>query len=564
MNNDKINTSFFSQLKHDFPASIVVFLVAMPLCLGIALASGAPLFSGVISGIVGGIVVSLISRSPLGVSGPAAGLAVLVYAAIQELQSFEAFLLVVVLAGILQVVFGFLKAGVIAYFFPSSVIKGMLSGIGLIIIIKQIPYFFGITEDKGGMVILSENVGGNAIAHVNQFLSDINMGSLVVALVALGILIIWEQNFMKRLSFTTMLSGPLVAVASSIGLYSLFQGIEGLELTSAQMVSIPVSSSLSEFTAQFSSPDFSYLLNPKVYMLALSLAVVASIETLLCSEATDKLDPQKRITPVNRELVAQGFGNIFAGLLGGIPVVQVIVRSSANIQSGGKTRASSFLHGLLLLLCAFAIPTVLNMIPLASLAAVLIVVGYKLAKPSIFKAVYAKGKTHFIPYIVTIIAIIFTDLLTGIGLGMAVAFFNILYDNYRIPYHVEETDIHGGHPIKIRLSETVSFLNKGGILHSLNKLPDGVHLIIDASKTTSIHPDVVEMIDDFTENAKTRNIKVEIQGTTIKQLHSPIEKFGQVIMKHAELEFPYNQKVDNDRDELKIIKLPKKNVATNS
>jgi MFS superfamily sulfate permease-like transporter len=321
------------------------------------------------------------------------------------------------------------------------------------------------------------------------------------------------------------------------------------------MVTIPVSSNFSEFAAQFTSPDFSYLLEPKIYMLALSLAAVASIETLLCSEATDKLDPQKRITPVNRELVAQGVGNIFAGLLGGIPVVQVIVRSSANIQSGGKTRASAFLHGVLLLLCAFAIPTVLNMIPLASLAAILIVVGYKLAKPSIFKAMYAKGKSHFIPFLVTIIAIIFTDLLTGIGLGMAVAFFNILYDNYRIPYHVEETDIDGGHPFKIRLSETVSFLNKGGILHSLNQLPDGAHLVIDAAETKSIHPDVVEMLEDFMENAKTRDIKVDYIGMTTQEMHSPIEKFGQVLMKHAELQFPYNEeKTKEESNQLSILK----------
>lgn len=558
MKNNTNNLSFFGHFKHDFPSSIVVFLVAMPLCLGIALASGAPLFSGVISGVVGGIVVSLISHSPLGVSGPAAGLAVIVYAAIQELQSFEAFLLVVVLAGILQVVFGFIKAGVIAYYFPSSVIKGMLSGIGLIIIIKQIPFLFGYTDNKGGILIESENVVGYAIAHINDFINSINLGSIVVSIAALGILILWETDFMKKQSFSTMLSGPLVAVATSIGLYVFFQNIESLKLGPDQMVTIPVASNFGEFRAQFSSPDFSAFLNPKIYMLALSLAMVASIETLLCSEATDKLDPQKRITPVNRELVAQGVGNIFAGLLGGIPVVQVIVRSSANIQSGGKTRASSFLHGVLLLICAFAIPTILNMIPLASLASILIVVGYKLSKPAIFKAMFAKGRSHFIPFLVTILAIVFTDLLTGIGLGMAVAFFNILYDNYRIPYHVEETDIHGGHPIKIRLSETVSFLNKGGILHSLNQLPNGVHLIIDASKTTSIHPDVVEMIDDFTENAKTRNIRVEIQGTTINQLHSPIEKFGQVIMKHAELEFPYNQKVDDDRDELNILNLTDK------
>lgn len=546
MKNDSIKTGFFSQFKYDFPASIVVFLVAMPLCLGIALASGAPLFSGVISGIIGGIVVSLFSGSPLGVSGPAAGLAVIVYAAIQELASFEAFLLVVLLSGIFQVIFGFVKAGVVAYYFPSSVIKGMLSGIGIIIIIKQIPFLVGHAEETGGFTILGDNVGGFALSHFGEFLATFNYGPFIIALASLAILVLYEQPFMKRFAFAKWLSGPLMAVLTGIGLAQLFVGNPSFHLQAYHLVNIPFSTSFSEFANLFTTPDFTQLSNPRIYVLALSLAAVASIESLLCSEATDKLDPQKRITPVNKELVAQGMGNIAAGLIGGIPVVQVIVRSSANIQSGGKTRASSFMHGVLLLICVFTIPMFLNMIPLASLAAILIVVGYKLAKPTIFKEMFAKGKSHFIPFLVTILGIVFTDLLSGIGMGMAVAFFNILYDNYRIPYHVEETDVFGGHPFKIRLAETVSFLNKGGILHSLNKLPDGSSLIIDASKTNSIHPDVVEMIEDFTENAKTRNIKVEIQGMTAQEMHSPIEKFGQVLLKHAETQFPYNQKDDQD------------------
>ena len=566
MKNNKTTKGFFSQFKYDFPASIVVFLVAMPLCLGIALASGAPLFSGVISGIIGGIVVSLFSGSPLGVSGPAAGLAVIVYAGIEELQSFEAFLLVVVLMGIFQVIFGMIKAGVVAYYFPSSVIKGMLSGIGLIIIIKQIPYFIGQGDDTGDFAIITEHVGTSAVQTFGHILANMSYGPIIIAVVSLIILVLWEQSFMKKLAFAKWLSGPLVAVLSAIGLGHVFIGMPGFELDAYHMVTIPVANSFGEFAAMMNTPDFTALSNPRIYFLALSLAAVASIETLLCSEATDKLDPQKRITPVNKELVAQGIGNFVAGLIGGIPVVQVIVRSSANIQSGGKTRASSFMHGVLLLVCVATIPMFLNMIPLSSLAAILIIVGYKLAKPAIFKEMFAKGKSHFIPFLVTILGIIFTDLLTGIGMGMAVAFFNILYDNYRIPYHVEETDIFGGHPFKIRLSETVSFLNKGGILHSLNKLPDGARLIIDASETKSIHPDVVEMIEDFTENAKTRGIKVEIQGMTTQEMHSPIEKFGQVLMKHAELQFPYNQPDDDDEgvlDKLKHTTIPfKKTEAT--
>lgn len=525
---------FFSNLKSDLPASIVVFLVALPLCLGIALASGAPLFSGLIAGIVGGTVVALLSGSPLGVSGPAAGLAVIVLSAIQELGAFETFLLAVVLAGVVQVIFGIMKAGVIGYYFPSSVIKGMLSGIGIIIILKQIPHALGYDKDPEGDLAFQQVDGYNTFSELVHMLNFISPGAVIIALVSLAILILWERPFMKKQSFTKVIQGPLVAVLAGIGLNVLFQRFEVYALASDQVVNIPVAESLAGFFGQFSLPDFSQLANTQVYVTALTIAVVASLETLLCVEATDKLDPQKRITPTNRELIAQGAGNMVSGFIGGLPITQVIVRSSANIQSGGKTKASAFIHGLLLLISVMTIPVALNLIPLASLAAILFVVGYKLAKPVLFKEMYRKGRAQFIPFIVTILGIIFTDLLIGIALGLVVAIFHILWNNYKTPYHFDPQAYVPGEPVTIQLSEDVSFLNKAGIMHTLEQLPDATKVIIDASKTQTIHPDVIEIIEDFRENARTRGVEVELRGfnsTSTGSLkgHDPVGQFQKVV-----------------------------------
>ena len=504
---------FFSHLNKDFPASIVVFLVALPLCLGIALASGAPPLSGIIAGIVGGTVVALASGSPLGVSGPAAGLAVIVLNAIKGfggLDFFDVFLLSVVLAGIMQIIFGVLKAGVIGYYFPSAVIKGMLAGIGVIIALKQIPHFFGYDEDPEGDFEFFQVDGENTFSELLNAVNNISPGAAVIGIVSLAILILWEQGFMKRLSISRFVQGPLVAVLLGIGLNLAFMGTDWA-LKGKQMVELPVPESISGFFANFTFPDFSAITMPAVWVTAITIAVVASLETLLCVEATDKLDPQKRNTPTNRELLAQGAGNVVSGMIGGLPITQVIVRSSANIQSGGQTKASAFIHGIMLLLTVALIPALLNLIPLASLAAVLLLVGYKLAKPATFKAMWELGWSQFLPFIVTIVAIVFTDLLIGIGLGMVVAIIHLLWNNYQTPYHFNEEEYKPGETVRIELSEDVSFLNKASIERTLNHLPEGSHVVIDGQRAKAIHPDIIEIIENFRETgAKRRNINLEI------------------------------------------------------
>ncbi len=528
--NSKENMGFFSQLKYDLPSSLVVFLVALPLCLGIALASGAPLFSGVIAGIVGGTVVALMSKSQLGVSGPAAGLAVIVLTSIQDLGSFELFLVAVIIGGVIQIVLGFLKAGVIGYYFPNAVIKGMLSGIGIIIILKQIPHAFGYDVDPEGDFAFQQVDGKSTFGEILSMFDHITTGAVIITVVSMAILILWETAFIKKISLLSLIPGPLLAVVAGILLKISFEGNALLDLSQDHLVTIPVAGSITGFFNQFTFPDFSQMGNSELYVVAITIAIVASLETLLSVEATDKLDPQKRITPTNRELIAQGTGNIVSGFIGGLPITQVIVRSSANVQSGGKTRASAFIHGLLLLGSAIAIPKVLNLIPLSSLAAILFMVGYKLAKPALFKEMYAKGKSQFIPFMATILGIAFIDLLMGIAFGMVVAILHILWNNYKTPYHFEQDGYNKGEKITIKLSEDVSFLNKASILRTLNKLPDDTHLIIDASKTKTIHPDIIDIIEDFRENAASRNIQIELNGMHEMEKHDPVEKFGHLVL----------------------------------
>lgn len=498
-------TNYISNLKNDLPASLIVFLVAVPLCLGIALASGAPLFSGIIAGIVGGIVVGVLSGSQLGVSGPAAGLAVIVLHAIQDLGAFEIFLLAVVISGIFQFLLGVMRAGIIGYYFPNSVIKGMLAGIGVIIFIKQIPIALGFMK-------------GQEFSFGTMF-NDMSVATVIITLVSLFILILWEQKFMKKIAIFKLIQGPLVVVSLGIVSYLVFKGMPSLSLQDYQMVSIPVSDSLPSFFSQFTFPDFSQWNNPQVYTVAVTLAIVASLETLLCLEATDKLDPMKRVSPANRELLAQGVGNFVSGLIGGLPVTQVIVRSSTNIMSGGRTKTSAIAHGFILLFSAMLIPWVLNLIPLASLAAILFMVGYKLARPSIFIEMFKKGWTNFIPFIVTIVGIVFTDLLTGIAIGMAVAIFFVLYSNYKKPFLFEQDKhITDDGEVVIQLSEDVTFLNKANIQRALTIIPDNKKVIIDASKTIDIHQDVIDLIEEFQINAAERNIEVEIIERNTKKL----------------------------------------------
>lgn len=527
---DHLPSGVFANLKYDFPASIVVFLVAVPLCLGIALASGAPLFSGVIAGIVGGIVVGALSGSQLGVSGPAAGLAVIVLSAIQELGSYEIFLVAVALAGLIQLALGFAKAGIIGYYFPSSVIKGMLSGIGIIIFLKQIPHAFGYDKDYEGSVTFAQPDGHNTISELYYMLDAITPGAVIITAVCLAILILWEQSFMKKQKVFQLIQGPLVAVIAGIVLNIAFSGSETLSLSAEHLVTIPVADSLSGFFGQFTFPDFSQIANGAVWVTAVTIAIVASLETLLCLEATDKLDPYKRIAPANRELKAQGVGNFLAGLIGGLPVTQVIVRSSTNIQSGGRTKGSAIMHGFLLLFSVMIFPNILNLIPLASLAAILFLVGYKLAKPVLFKQMYQLGWSQFVPFIVTILGIVFTDLLMGIGMGMAVAIFYILRNNYKKPYFFDPEKHQDGETIRIALAEDVTFLNKADILQTLNHLPEGSTVIIDGSKTINIDQDVREIIMDFKETAKLKNIDLTIISREQKGMPvSPVKTFADVV-----------------------------------
>ena len=500
----------FRNLKYDLPASIVVFLVAVPLCLGIALASGAPLFSGIIAGIVGGIVVGALSGSQLGVSGPAAGLAVIVLTAIQELGAFEVFLMAVVIGGIFQLLLGFAKAGIIGYYFPSSVIKGMLSGIGVIIFLKQIPHAVGYDKDFEGSLSFQQPDGHNTFSELYYMFEAISPGAVIITSLSLLILILWEQKFMKKIKVFQIIQGPLVVVALGIFLNLLFQNMPSLSLSGEQIVAIPVAESISGFLSQFTFPDFSSITNPAVWITGATIAVVASLETLLCLEATDKLDPFKRVAPANRELTAQGIGNILSGLIGGLPITQVIVRSSTNIQSGGRTKMSAIMHGFILLGCAALIPAVLNLIPLSSLAAILFLVGYKLAKPALFKQMYKLGQAHFVPFMVTILGIVFTDLLMGIGMGLAVAIFYVLWNNYKKPFLFRSEDHVDKDTIRLELAEDVTFLNKASIQRTLNALPEGSRVIIDASNTINIDQDVIEIIEDFKINAKFKNIALDI------------------------------------------------------
>lgn len=540
----------FSTLKNDLPAGLVVFLVALPLCLGIALASGAPLFAGIIAGVVGGIVVGIVSGSPLGVSGPAAGLTTIVLAAIvsftpdflsmgidpatfpveaaklnmsledftaqmeaeRALAGFRIFTVTVVLAGVIQVILGFVRAGIIGYYFPSAVIKGMLAAIGLILILKQIPHALGYDKDLIGDEEFMQKDKRNTFTEIYYAFRYHSMGAVIITAISVAILIMFDRPFMKKIALFKYVPGALIVVLLGIlinYIYSLYS--PGLTLNNEHLVILPVAENPSEIAGFFHFPDWTALNNPKVYITALTIAIVASLESLLCVEATDKLDPDKRNTPTNRELIAQGTGNIVSGLIGGLPVTQVIVRSSANINSGGKTKLSAIIHGLLLVSCALLIPTFLNKIPLACLAAVLLTVGYKLAKVSLFKSMYKIGWDQFIPFIVTVVAILFTDLLKGIAIGMVVAIFFILRRNFRTSYFFHKENVHEGEVIRIKFSEEVTFLNKASIQLMFEELPENSKVLLDGTGSVNIDYDVLEIIQNFREHgAKAKNISLEL------------------------------------------------------
>ncbi len=502
----------FKDFKNDLTASIVVSFVALPLCLGIALASGAPLFSGIIAGIVGGIVVGIASGSALGVSGPAAGLAVIVFSAINTLGSWPAFLLAVVLAGIIQMIMGFARTGFVAYFFPSSVIKGMLTGIGLLIILKQIPHALGYDKDLVGDLSYFQADGETTFTAIISAFNACTPGAMLISTLSIVILIFWESTLTKRHKIFQLIQGPIVVVLMGIVMNLLFESyLLNFSLDPNQLVKIPVAKNLIEFFKLFTFPDFAAITHFQVWKTAIVLAIVASLETLLSVEATDKLDPFKRVTPTNRELKAQGVGNIVSGLCGGLPVTQVIVRSSANITFGGKTKLSTILHGIFLLISAATIAEYINLIPLAGLAAILIVIGYKLAKPALFKQLYQLGSEQFIPFMATVIGILATDLLKGISIGIAFGLFYTLRHSYRNAYYMKDVitneNSHATHHLV--LAEEVSFFNKGSIMEALNNIPSNSKVIIDCSNSKSIAHDVIEFICDYRINAKLKNITVE-------------------------------------------------------
>lgn len=508
------SSSMLKEVKNDLPASIVVFFVALPLCLGIALASGAPLFSGIISGIIGGIVVGAASGSRLGVSGPAAGLAVIVLSAISVTfnGSYETFLLAVVLAGVIQVILGFLRAGFIGYFFPSSVIKGMLTGIGLLIILKQIPHALGWDKDVEGDDAFLQADGGNTLGSIGKAFEYVTPGAVLIAVVSVAILILWDKVLSKKHKIFQLLQGPIVVVIFGIiANYCFQQGILNFSLKDDQVVRLPVPDSIGGFFNQFTFPKLSAFANPDVYKIAFIIAIVGSLETLLSVEATDKLDPMKGITPTNRELKAQGLGNIISGLIGGLPITQVIVRSSANITFGAKTKMSAILHGFLLLISAISIASLLNMIPLASLAAILLMVGYKLAKPSLFIQMYKLGWEQFIPFTMTVVAILATDLLKGITVGILFGIFYTLRHSYRNSHHMKNvvTTQEGRKVHHLVLAEEVSFFNKASVIKALDAIPSGSKVIIDCTNSKSIAYDVVELIQEFKTNARSKKIAVE-------------------------------------------------------
>jgi len=500
----------FANFKYDIPAGIAVFLVSIPLSLGIALASGAPLFSGVVTGIIGGLLVAPLSGSNLGISGAAAGLAVLVLTTIEHL-GFNSFLLAVVLAGFMQVVMGLLKAGVVAYYFPSSVINGMLSGIGIILLLKQVPHAVGYDADYEGDVSFFQTDQYSSFSELQHMLEFSSPAALLISVLSLAILIIWEQPFIKNQRLLKPYQGVFLTVLVGIAINSLLQMLQpDLALKDSHLVALPVMAGMGDILSHLQFPDFTALANAKVYLAALTLALVASLETLLATEASDKLDPLKRVTPTDRELIVQGLGNICCGLAGGLPLTQVVIRSSFNIQSGAKTRLAGFIQGLLMLLAVVFIPAWLNQIPFASLAAILLVVGFKLMNPQMLYTMYKAGPYHFVPFCATILGLVFTDLLTGIIIGLSFAFISILLENYRSAFYFQELQL--GNKTILRLSEQVSFLNKANIKQIFERLPAKSEVVIDATRCKYIDYDVYEIIQDFRGEAEIKGINLTIEN----------------------------------------------------
>lgn len=500
--------SMFSKLNKDIPAGIVVFLVALPLCLGIALASGAPLISGLISGIIGGVVIGYLSKSGTSISGPAASVSAVVLLAIKDLESFPLFLGALIIAGIIQIALGIVKAGILADYMPKSIIKGLLAGIGIILILSQLPYIIGYELDKSKMLNFSVDFWGNIQYIISEFFNAFTIGAIVISIISLGILIYWDKTPLRNFK---MIPPALVVVILGVLLNQFFKyALPFLYLDGIHLVNIPEVDSISTF---FTFPDFTGYNNPKVWTTGLTIAIIASISTLLNIEATDNIDYLKRRTPPNRELIAQGIGNTLSGFLGGIAITSVIVRSSVNIEAGAQTKLSAIIHGFLLLLSVLFLSSVLNLIPLASLAAILLVVGYKLSSISVFKNLYKRGWSQFLPFVLTVIFIVLTDVLTGVLIGSGLSIFYLLRSNYYNPFYIENIKYIQDEVIKLELSNEVSFFNKASIRNTLWSVPDNSKVLIDATFTSYIDPDVIDILNDFQNTvAVDHNIDVNIIG----------------------------------------------------
>lgn len=512
-----------STLPRDLTAGVVVFLVALPLCLGIALASNAPLFSGLLAGIVGGIVVGLISQSHTSVSGPAAGLTAIVATQITTLGSFQAFLLAVVVGGVIQILLGLGRAGFIAAFFPSSVIKGLLAAIGVILILKQFPHMLGRDTDPEGDLSFQQPDHENTFSEFGEIIGGWHLGAAAIGLISLLVLIIWDRYKPLRKS---VIPAPLVVVALGILLNLLFRQLGGRWLIEgSHLVQVPVADNLQMFMGFLQYPDFSQWTNPAVYSAGLTLAIVASLSTLMNLEAADRMDPQQRTSPPNRELLAQGIGNVCAGLIGGLPLSSVVIRSTVNITAGSKTKASTIFHGVLMLVCVALLPAGLNLIPLSCLAAILLVTGFKLASPALFRQMWNEGRYQFFPFVATVILIVLTDLLIGLLLGMAISVSFILHSNLKRPMRRIVEKHLGGDVVRIELANQISFLNRAALDRVLNEVPRGGNVLLDARQTVYIDPDVLGLIHEFKDHTgPARSIKVSLLGFKSKyQLEDEIQ-----------------------------------------
>lgn len=504
----KKTKNLFGGIKENFPSGLVVFLVALPLCLAIASASNAPLLSGIIAGIVGGIIIGYLSNSNISVSGPAAGLAAIVMSSIKDLGTFELFLCAGIVAGAIQLLLGFIRAGSISNYFPNSVIEGMLAGIGVIIIIKQLPHAFGYYDGN----VLEAYSFPAFIDYAKEMFSSFHLGAILITIVSLVTLVAWDKvSFLKQMK---MLPGALIAVVAGIFLNEIFIAINSpLAIEDKDLVSLPVPKNVSELAGLITFPNFSGFLNSKVWIAGATIAIVASIETLLCIEAADRLDKQRRITDTNLELRAQGIGNMISSFIGGLPITSVVVRSSVNANAGATSKISAIIHGILLLICVVTIPFILNKIPLATLAGVLLLVGYKLAHPSKVKHFLDKGKFQFLPFIITIISVVWFDLLVGVGIGMVVAIIFILQGNMKMSYYYSKEELAEADEITLKLAEEVSFLNKAAIKKTLKNIQPNSKVIVDARTTAYITSDVLELLQDFANiRAREENIEVVLLG----------------------------------------------------